>query len=240
VHQAVHAAQVDERAEVDDGRHDALADLALLQGVQEVLANLGLGLLQPRPAGQHHVVAVLVQLDDLGLDLLADVRLEVADPPHLHQRGRQEAAEPDVEDQAALDDLDHRAGDHAVLVLDLLDGAPRPLVLRALLGQDQPAFLVLLLQDKGLDVIAGLDDVIGIDVVLDGKLARRDDSLGLVADVEQNLVPIDLDDCPIDNVAIIEVLDRLVDRGEEGLLRTDVVDGYLRSRGGLRAARRHV
>src|SRR6185437_8337499 len=66
VHQAVHAAQVDERAEVDDRGHDALADLALGQGVEEGVADLGLGLLEPGTPGQNHVVAVLVQLDDLG------------------------------------------------------------------------------------------------------------------------------------------------------------------------------
>src|SRR6476646_2114509 len=171
VHQAVHAAQVDERAEVDDRGHDALADLTLGQGVEERVPDLGLGLLEPGAAGQHHVIAVLVQLDDLGFDLLADVRLEVADPAHLHQRSGQEAAQPDVQDQAALDDLDHRAGDHAVFFLDLLDRAPGALVLGALLGQDQAALLVLLLQDKGLDVLAGLDDVVRVDVVLDGQFA---------------------------------------------------------------------
>src|SRR6266702_2959771 len=171
VHQAVHAAQVDERAEVDDRGHGALADLALLQRVEEGMADLGLGLLEPGPAGQHHVVAVLVQLDDLGFDLLAHVRLQVADPAHLDQRGGQEAEQPDVQDQAALDDLDHRAGDYAVLVLDLLDRAPGALVLGALLGQDQAALLVLLLQDKGLYVLAGLDYVVRVDVVLDGQVA---------------------------------------------------------------------
>ena len=40
VHQAVHAAEVDERAEVDDRGHDALADLALVQRVEELLADL--------------------------------------------------------------------------------------------------------------------------------------------------------------------------------------------------------
>src|SRR6266568_4219434 len=135
VHQAVHAAQVDERAEVDDRGHDALADLSLGQGVEERVPDLGLGLLEPGAAGQHHVVAVLVQLDDLGFDLLAYVRLEGADPAHLHQRSGQEAAQPDVQDQAALDDLDHRAGDHAVFFLDLLDRAPGALVLGVLLGQ---------------------------------------------------------------------------------------------------------
>ena len=66
----------------------------------------------------------------------------------------QEAAEADVDDEAALDDLDDRTGDDAVGLLDLLDVAPRALVLRALLGQDEAAFLVLLLENEGLDGVA--------------------------------------------------------------------------------------
>jgi hypothetical protein len=120
-------------------------------GRQEGAAHLGLGLLEPLAAGQDDVVAVLVQLDDLRLELLADVRLEVADAAHLDERGGQEAAQADVEDETALDDLDHRAGDDAVLLLDLLDRAPGALVLRALLGQDETPLLVLLLEDEGLD-----------------------------------------------------------------------------------------
>jgi hypothetical protein len=239
VHQAVHAAEVHERAEVDDRRDLALADLALAQGVEEGVAHLGLSLLQPGPAGEHHVVAVLVELDDLGFDLSADVRLQVADAAHLDQGRRQEAAQPDVEDQAALDDLDDGAGDDAVLFLDPLDGAPRALVLGPLLGQDQAAFLVLLLKDKGLDLLTGLDDFVRVDVVLDRQFPGRNDALGLVADIEQDLVSIDLHDCAFDNVAVVEVLDGLVDRCEECLLGPDVVDRYLGGRGGLRAAR-HV
>ena len=108
----------------------------------------------------------------------------------------------------------------AVLVLDLLDRAPGALVLSALLGQDQAAFLVLLLEDQGLDLVADLHDLVRVDVVLDRELPRGDDTLGLVTDVEQDLVSIDLDDGPFDNVAVIEVLDGLVDRGEEGFLAT--------------------
>ena len=66
-------------------------------------------------------------------------------------------------------------------------------------------------------VVADLDDLGGVDVVLDRQLARGDDALGLVADVEQDLVPIDLDDGAFDDVAVVEVLDGLVDRGEESL-----------------------
>jgi hypothetical protein len=233
VHEAVHAAEVDERTEVDDRRDDALADLALVQVVEELVRDLGLGLLEPGAARQHHVVAVLVELDDLGLDLLAEVRLQVADAAQLDERRGQEAAQADVEDEAALDDLDDGAGDDAVLLLDLLDRAPGALVLRALLGQDQAAFLVLLLEDEGFDLVADLDDLVGVDVVLDGQLARGDDTLGLVADVEQDLVAVDLDDGAFDDVAVVEVLDGLVDRGEEVLSRADVVDGdLLGGRGG--------
>ena len=132
------------------------------------------------------------------------------------------------------------AANDAVVFLDLLDRAPRALVLRPLLRQDQAAFLVLLLEDQGLDVVANLDDLGRVDVVLDRQLARGDDALGLVADVEQDLVPVDLDDGAFDNVAVVEVLDGLVDRGEERFLGPDVVDGDLRrARGGLDAAR-HV
>src|SRR5690349_13937753 len=142
VHEAVHAAQVDERAEVDDRGHDALADLALLEVVEERRARLRLRLLEQRAAAQDDVVAVLVELEDLGLDLLAEVRREVADAAQLDERRRQEATETDVDDETALDDLDDRTGHHAVVVLDLLDIAPGALVLGALLRQDQTAFLV--------------------------------------------------------------------------------------------------
>ena len=67
--------------------------------------------------------------------------------------------------------------------------------------------------------------------MLDGQLARGDDALGLVADVEQDLVPVDLDDATLDDVAVVEVLDGRVDSGKEVFLRANVVDGDLR--GGL-------
>ena len=237
VHQAVDATQIHERTEVDDRGDHTLADLALLQLGEEVVPDLGLGLLEPRTAGQHHVVAVLVQLDDLRLELLADVGLQVAHPAHLHQRGGQEAAQADVDDQTTLDDLDHLAGDDTVLFLDLLDRAPGALVLGALLGQDQATFLVLLLLDQGLDLIADLDDLERVDVVLDGEFLGRNDTFGLVTDVEENLVPVDLDDGSGDDVAVVEVLDGLVDGLEKGFGRTEVVDCDLR--GGLEGGR-HV
>ena len=87
------------------------------------------------PEGENHIVAVLVEFDDLGLELAADVGLQIAHAAHLDQGGGQEASQADVEDEAALDDLDDGAGDDAVLLLDALDGAPGALVLGALLDR---------------------------------------------------------------------------------------------------------
>ena len=239
VHEAVDSAKIDEGAEVDDGRDDAAADLALLQLREEGLADLALRLLEPGTARQDHVVAVLVELDDLCLEGLTDVGLQVAHATHLDEGRGQEAAEPDVEDEAALDDLDDLALDDAVLFLDALDRAPGALVLGALLGQDQPAFLVLLGEDEGLDVVTHGDDLAGIDIVLDAQLARGDDALGLVADVEEDLVAVHLDDGALDDVAVIEVLDRRVDRGHEVLGGADVIDGDL-GRGRRRSSYGHL
>src|SRR3712207_9588520 len=46
----------------------------------------------------------------------------------------------------------------------------------------------------------------------------------LFRSVQQHLVPVDLDDDAFDDVAVVEVLDRLVDGGEEVLGGADVVD----------------
>jgi hypothetical protein len=212
VDEAVHAAEVDEGAEADDRGHRALADLADLEVVEELVAGLLLGLLEEGPAGQHHVVAVLVELDDLGLHHLADVRLQVADPAELDERGGEEAAQADVDDETALDDLDHRTLDHLVGLLLGLDGAPGTLVLRPLLREDEAPLLVFLGEDQGLDLLAELDHLGGIDVVADAQLTRRDDTLALVPDVEQDLVLVDLHHGAVDHLAVFDVDDGAVDR----------------------------
>ncbi len=85
MHEAIYSAQVNERPEVHDGGHGALSPLPLLEGLQELLAPLALRLLQERSARQHDVVAVPVELDNLGLDLLAHVRMQVPDPTEVDQ-----------------------------------------------------------------------------------------------------------------------------------------------------------
>ena len=104
--------------------------------------------------------------------------------------------------------------------------APRPLVLGPLLGEDEPALLVLLLEDERLDLVAEADDLVRVDVVADGQLAGRDDALGLEADVEQDLVLVDLDDRALHDVAVVELDDGAGDGVLEGHA-VEVVDGDL-------------
>ena len=73
VDEPVHATEVEESTEVDHRRDGALTILARLQVVEELFTLLALSLFEPGPAGQDDVVAVLVELDDLGLELTADV-----------------------------------------------------------------------------------------------------------------------------------------------------------------------
>src|SRR5205085_6240536 len=148
----------------------------------ELVALLALGLLEVRAARQDDVVAVLVELDDLAFEDPADEGMQVADAAEVDERRRKEAAEPDVDDEAALDDLDDGSGDDLFVFLLLFDRAPRTLVLRALLRKDQAPVLVLLLENKCFDLLAKSDDLVRIDVVADRQLFVRDDALGLVAD----------------------------------------------------------
>jgi hypothetical protein len=211
VNQAVDAAEVDEGAEVDDAGDGALEAHADLELGEDLLA-LGLaGLLEHDAARKNDVVAVAVHLDDASLDAGAHVGVEVLHATKVNQGCRQEAAQADVEDKAALDDLDDLALDVLASLELLLDAVPSTLVLGTLLGENQTAFLVLLLEDKCLNLVAQRDDVCRVDVLADGKLAGRNDALGLVANVEQDLVVLELDDRTGDKIALIEIGDGAVD-----------------------------
>jgi hypothetical protein len=129
------------------------------------------------------------------------------------QRRRQEAAQPDVQDQTTLDNLDDLTLDVLARGELLFDLDPRTLVLGALLGKDESAVLVLLLENERLDVIADLHDLRGIRVLADRQLAGGNDALGLVADIEQDLVPLDLHHFAGDQVPVVEVGDGAVDEG---------------------------
>src|SRR5262249_45121440 len=191
-------------AEVDDVRDLALDDQARLQALENRLALLLALLLEDRAAAQDDVVARAVELYDLRLDGLAQVLVQVRHAADVDQRGGQEAAHPEVHDQTALDDLDHRAVDRLAPVGRGLDLARGALEAGALLGQDQPAVLVLLGEDEGVDLLAELDLLVGVDRLADRKLVVGDDPFALVADVDQDLVLVDAHDLAGDDVALLE------------------------------------
>src|SRR5581483_5106558 len=157
VDQTVHPVEVDEGAEVDDVRDLPVDDVARRKLVEDRLAHLLALVLEHRAAREHDVVARAVQLDDLAAELLAEVLVEVLDAADIDERRRQEAAHAEVEDQAALDDLDDLALDRLAALRGALDPLPRELEARALLREDQPALRVLLRQDERIDLLADLD-----------------------------------------------------------------------------------
>src|SRR5215218_886036 len=137
VDQAVHAVEVDERTEVDDVRDLALDDVAGREPVEDRLPHLLALVLEDGAARQHDVVPRAIELDHLAAELLAQELVEVLDAADVHKRRGQEAADAQVEDQSALDDLDHSAGDGLAALRGTLDRLPGDLEPGALLRKDQ-------------------------------------------------------------------------------------------------------
>ena len=177
VDQPVDAVEVDERAEVDDVGNLALDDLTGLEIAEDLLADLLALLLEDGAAREDDVVARAVELDHLALERLALELIEVVDAADVDQRRGQEAADAEVEDESALDDLDDAALDRLAGLGRSLDLAPGLLEAGALLGEDQPALLVLLGEDQRVDLLAERDLLRRIDRAPNRELVRRDDAL---------------------------------------------------------------
>ena len=151
----------------------------------------------------------------LRLDLRAHVLVEVRHAADVDQRGGQEAAHAEVDDQAALDDLDDRALDRLAGLGGGFDAPPRLLEAGALLGHDQAAVLILLGHDDRVDLLAEVDLLVGIDRLADRQLVRGDDALGLVADVDEDLVLVDPHDVARDDLALLDRAERRVVVGDD-------------------------
>ena len=204
VDESVDAFEVHESAEIDDVRDLAFDHFARLEPVEDLVADFLALLFEDGAAGKHDVVAAAVELDDLAFERRRHELVEVVDPADVDQRSGQEATDAEVEDQTALDDLDHVAFDRLAVFGGSLDLAPGLLEAGTLLGKDQATFGVFLGDDERVDFLAELDLFRGIDVLANRELAGGNYTFGLVADVEQNLVTVDADDFAVDNVAFLE------------------------------------
>lgn len=65
--------------------------------------------------------------------------------------------------------------------------------------------------------------------MLDGQFFGRNNAFGLVADIEQDFVPINFNYGAFDDVAIVKVLDGFVNGSNKLFLGTNIVNGNLGS-----------
>jgi hypothetical protein len=162
--------------------------------VKDLLPDLLPLLFEHRPAGKDNVVAGTIELNDLALNLSAHELVKVGNPSNVDKRCWKETADTEVHDQTTLDHFNHGALNRRSNLSRFLDPAPSLLEARTLAGKDQATFLVLLSENKCVDLFTNRDFVVGIDRLADREFVSGDDSLALVSDVDENLVVIDPDD----------------------------------------------
>jgi hypothetical protein len=157
VQQTIDAAQVDECAVVGDVLDDTLDGGAFLQVFHQLFAIGVSGGFQDGTAGQHDVVALAVELDNLEFEGLAFVRGGVLDRTHVDQRARQEGTDAVGHDsEAALDLAGNRTGDQSAVVQGLFQEVPGGDALGAVARQARGAVAVFQHFDGNLDEIAHL------------------------------------------------------------------------------------
>jgi hypothetical protein len=77
-------------------------------------------------------------------------------------------------DQAALDDLDDRTLDGALLVVGVLDAVPGPFEGCPLGGKNKAPVGVLLLHDERFQMLPEFDHVVRVGALADGEFVRGD------------------------------------------------------------------
>src|SRR2546425_776280 len=181
VEQSVHAAQIDEGAEVGDVLDDALPHLAHLQLFHEDVA-LGLALGFEQHATAHHdVAASLVQLDDLELEALAQELVDVGHAPQGDlAAGEERIHAQQVHHYAAFDLLHERARHRLVLLVGFADPLPDPHEVGLLLREDDRAFLILEMLEEHLDHVPFFERARVLELV------DRHGAFRLEADVEDD------------------------------------------------------
>src|SRR5690606_2916732 len=122
-------------------------------------------------AGDDDVAPALVDLEDHALDVLADVVADVRRPADVHLAGGQEDVDADIDQQAALDLLGHRAGDDVALVVLRDDVFPGPHAVGLAAREDDLAGVVVHALEQDLDGIAGAGPLLALFPLVDGDQA---------------------------------------------------------------------
>src|SRR5215470_6514142 len=198
-HETLHAAQVDERAEVGErgdrpGEHGPRHDL-----LARFLGRLGGALLEQAPAGEDQIAAVLAEGRDAKLEDAPDVVVRRLDAAQVHLRERAEPAQAADRDLvAALDHGRHLALDRNTGLSRHRQRLPR---LRALPELVREPDLVAGRHDRRLDLVAYGHAKLALPV---RQLGALDPRLALAADVDEHALGRDLDDAPFHDLSDLE------------------------------------
>ena len=194
VQQAVDAAEIHESAVVGQVLDDTLDDVAFLQLLEQRLALRGVFLFDDGAPRDDHVVAPLVELDDLKLEALAFEIGRIADRTNVHQRTRQERADVvDLDRKTALDATVDHAFDHFTLLERTFELGPGPRPDRLLAREPRLAKTVLDGVQRHFDLVADGNLTVA-KIVL--ELIDRDDGLGLEACTDDDDIVVDCHNGP--------------------------------------------
>ncbi len=206
VQQTVDAAEIDKGAVVGQVLDDAVDLHALLEVLQQGITLGAVLLLDHRSAGDHHVVAALIELDHLELQLLALEVAGVAHRTHVDQRPRQEGAHAaELHGEAALDLAVDDTADRLTRLEGLVQHGPDRLALRFLTRQAGGPGAILDGVEGNLDLIADGDLQSALGIV---ELVLGDDSLGLQAGIDDHRVGGNSDHGPGDDGTRLELGDK--------------------------------
>ena len=195
VEQAIEAVQIDERAEIGDVLHRALADVAGRHFSQQLRAALAAFLFNQFAARQHDVLPLLVDLHDFKVVIVTNENVQVLGGDDVDLRGGEKSFHADIDEQPAFDDGLDLAVDGAAFVADLKNLFPILLKLGLLLREHDHAFFVLELFDEDVDLVA---DFNGLDVF---EFCSGNGSFTFVTDVHQHFFGSDFDDVAFDDFA---------------------------------------
>jgi hypothetical protein len=195
VQQAIDAVEVDERAEIGDVLHRALADVARRHFGQQLRAAFGPFRLDQFAPRQHDVLPLLVDFDHLEFVGVADELGEILRGDDVNLGCGQEGLDADVDHQPAFDDRLDPAGNPPAFIANREDFFPVLLELGLLLGKHNHALLVLEFFDEDIHFVPDFDF---LDVV---KFVAGDGAFALVSDIHQGFLGPDFNDATFDNFA---------------------------------------
>ena len=203
MHEAVHAAEVHEHAEVGDGLDVSFEDLSFFQAFDDRLALAGHFLFDEDLVADNDIFGRMVDLHDAEVHRLADERVEVAHGANVDLRAREERIDAEEIDH----DPSFDAANAATLEdLSRLERFRHPVPDAHEVGpfarEDELAVLVLNAFEKHFNLVADLQFV----PVLEFR--ERDRPFRFEADIHRHVGVADVDDASLDDLPFRDLAQR--------------------------------